>query len=190
MTKDQIKYRISKLMRAMDYHTDAIVFHKAEQAKILKKFTSWKIKFPNKISEIMPKRNSKNFIGQRIGKYNLYLIDPVKVMGHDDSLPFNTHWTIEDKNTGKVLAEGTAYDDGWGGTPVVNVDNGREVYDKANDYINATFAYDHQFVDDTVTIRIDLPDMIAILAELSVEPKSPNRGKLFSEVAFMNCLHS
>lgn len=59
----------------------------------------------------MAKTNT--FIGVNLGNHTLIVRKPHKIMGHDDSLPYNAEFAIFHNDI--EVARGNIWNDGWGG---------------------------------------------------------------------------
>ena len=118
----------------------------------------------------------QNEISLNIGDYTLIVSKAHEVHGHDDSLPYNANFEVFKNN--KLYVSGRAWNDGWGGTSVVEPNN-VEDNDKLIEFDNLckkTIVF--KWHDREIPLGID--DTIDILAELLIFHKDKVNGHLYT----------
>jgi len=84
------------------------------------------------------KKNNNRITLDFGGRFHLVLNDTREVMGHDDSLSYNTHFSLFDNVT--EVCRGRCWNDGWGGDSDVVLEQG-DVPQEMEEYMEQNFHY-------------------------------------------------
>ena len=124
---------------------------------------------------------SINAVGAKIGNYTLLVSKAVKTYGHDDSLPYNADFKVWNDTEKKKHFSGKAWNDGWGGDSVVEIDKAED-NEKLKDF--------DRLCKENIILKwkdLEIPfgidKVIDFLAELLIFNKDRVGGYIFSTKA-------